>query len=289
MRSPAAAEYLDRVALLTGELFVTTQLTTAGDIPRLSASGTYASYQNSVNDSPVTSIIRLGQKPEKIAELPTGNIAFDAGGKRLAWIRFVKSGDATATEIVVRDLATGQDAVWLGPGMTKSDLKWSAQDDAVLFLGSTSTDRSDVFRVRAGQAPEVLTPEPGRKSNLVIDSAGRTLIYTEGGAGAGGGRGGGAPGRAGGAGAGGAGATGAAGAGAAGARPRNSRAGATPPTGTAAAGGATGGAGGIGGWRRRWTRESFELRDRVAGQQVHAQDQRICADAVGGWQHRRVD
>src|SRR6187401_47278 len=38
MRSPAAAEYLDRVALLTGELFVTTQLTTAGDIPRLSAS-----------------------------------------------------------------------------------------------------------------------------------------------------------------------------------------------------------------------------------------------------------
>ena len=192
MRSPAAAEYLDRVALLTGELFVTTTLTTAGDLPRLSANGGYASYQNTTEAGPMTSIIRLGAKPEKIAVLPTAAVAFDNAGKRLSWLRYVKTGDPTASEIVVRDLASGKEDVWLGTGMSKSELKWSSDGEAVLFLGSTAADRSDVYRLRAGQTPEVLTPEPGRKSNPVLDATGRTLIYTELAANAGGGRGSGA-------------------------------------------------------------------------------------------------
>jgi len=199
MRSPAADEYRDRVALLTGELYVTTVITTAGDLPRLSGNGAFASYQMTPNGNPITSIVRLGTTPEKIAELPTATVAFDRTGRRLAWLRYLTTGDPTASDIVVRDLTTGQETVWLGPGMSKSELKWSGDSESVLFLGSTpaQADRSDVFRLRAGQAPELLTPEPGRKSNPIIDGTGRTLIYTEGGTG--GGRGGGAGGRAGGA------------------------------------------------------------------------------------------
>src|SRR5262245_24546028 len=36
MQSPSAAEYFDRVALLTGELFVTSEVTTDGRNPRIS-------------------------------------------------------------------------------------------------------------------------------------------------------------------------------------------------------------------------------------------------------------
>ena len=48
MKSAAAPEYLERVALLTGELYVTTTLTTAGDLPRLSPNGAYARDRKSV-------------------------------------------------------------------------------------------------------------------------------------------------------------------------------------------------------------------------------------------------
>ena len=165
MKSAAAPEYLERVALLTGELYVTTTLTTAGDLPRLSPNGAYASYQNTSTAGPMTSIIRLGDKPTKIAELPTALIAFDSAGKRVAWLRYVTTGDPTASEIVVRDLATGQETVWLKPGMSKSDLKWSADGESVLFLGVASAERTDVYSLRAGQAPEQLTKDPGRKTN----------------------------------------------------------------------------------------------------------------------------
>ena len=39
MASPAANEYLERIALLTGELFVSTELTTDGRNPRISFNG----------------------------------------------------------------------------------------------------------------------------------------------------------------------------------------------------------------------------------------------------------
>ncbi|HEX7778003.1 MAG TPA: hypothetical protein VF424_02125, partial [Vicinamibacterales bacterium] len=45
MRSPAAAQYLERVALLTGELFVTTGLSNDGRNPRISADGQVATYE----------------------------------------------------------------------------------------------------------------------------------------------------------------------------------------------------------------------------------------------------
>ena len=54
MQSPAAAEYLERVALLTGELFATTELTTDGRNPGISANGRYASYETGLAPNAVT-------------------------------------------------------------------------------------------------------------------------------------------------------------------------------------------------------------------------------------------
>ena len=45
MQSPAAAEYFERVALLTGELYTTTVLTTDGRNPRDLGQRAYASYE----------------------------------------------------------------------------------------------------------------------------------------------------------------------------------------------------------------------------------------------------
>ena len=45
MRSPAADEYRDRVALLSGELFTTIELTTDGRNPKISPNGEFAMYE----------------------------------------------------------------------------------------------------------------------------------------------------------------------------------------------------------------------------------------------------
>jgi Tol biopolymer transport system component len=214
MRSPAASEYLERVALLTGELYVTTVLTDNGANPRISGNGAYASYQTTINKIAHTIVVRVSPKPQVVADLQTLTVAFDAAGRRLAWLRQAPGSEAAAAELIVRDLTTGADRVWLGPGMTKIALAWSADDRSVVFTGLQPgvTDRNDVYSVTEGQTPVLLTTEPGLKTGVLLDRSGRTIVYQEtaargggpaapgtgGGRGAGGGqgrggRGGGAP------------------------------------------------------------------------------------------------
>jgi hypothetical protein len=144
---------------------------------------------------------------ETIADLP-GPAVFDRSGRRVAWLRLSQPpSDARNSEIVVRDLASGTEQVWLGAGLNKTGpLSWS--DDSVIFLGAGSGDstRTDFYAVRPGSAPVRLTEEPGFKMNAVIDARATVLAYTvttvspfgaPGGAGGGAG-GGGAGGRAGG-------------------------------------------------------------------------------------------
>ena len=204
MNSAAAAEYLERVALLTGELYSTTEITTDGRNPRISATGTIASYETGPAASPMTRIVRVTSPAKPLAELPTTTVAFDRAGRRVAWLR---TAAGSAPEIVVRDLSSGADRVWLGGGLLKSSLAWSADDQSVIFLGAESAEsaRADIYSVREGQPATALTGEAGFKSAPVLDSAGATLAYTVAatnpfagrgagaGRGGGGGRGGGTP------------------------------------------------------------------------------------------------
>ncbi len=212
MKSPQAMDYLERVALLTGELFVSTEIAPDGANPRISADGGYVSY---VTGPPtVTRIVRTASPQDKVAELPSTITAFDRSGRRVAWLRGGQPPDTRASEIVVRHLDTGQEQVWLGAGLYKAGLMWS--DDAVVFLGAEdgNTTRTDFYAVRSGAAPVRLTEEPGFKTNPFFDGRGTVLAYTvanaspfappaAGGGRAGGGGAGGGGGRAGGGGAGG--------------------------------------------------------------------------------------
>src|SRR5262245_31130490 len=74
MRAPAAAQYLERVALLTGELFVTTELSNDGRNPRISADGQVATYETGNPQDPVTRIVRLDATPKQIAEVRATNV-----------------------------------------------------------------------------------------------------------------------------------------------------------------------------------------------------------------------
>lgn len=208
MKSPAAAEYLERVALLTGELYTTTVLTTDGRNPKISGDGGFATYETGAATAAVTRLVKLGATTQTVADLPTATVAFDRSGGKLAWLKSTPGGDPAASEIVVRDLRTGTERSILGPGLAKISLAWSGDDQSVIFVGAKPDDatRSDIYSVRDG-AVVALTDQPGFKTAPIVDARGTTLVYTvaaqsplagrgagagRGGAG-GGGRGGGAP------------------------------------------------------------------------------------------------
>jgi Zn-dependent M28 family amino/carboxypeptidase/Tol biopolymer transport system component len=210
MRSPQAQAYLERVALLTGELHISTEISADGTNPRISSDGRHVSYQTGAAGAVRTRIVRVGTPVETVAELPTSVTSFDLEGRRVAWLRGGTAADTRAAEIVVRDLPNGADRVWLGPGLHKAALSWT-RDGRVIFLGADDAEagRNDVYAAREGTAPVRLTDEPGFKTGPLIDPAGTALIYTSaaaspfagrtGGAGPGGARGGGAGGGRGGA------------------------------------------------------------------------------------------
>lgn len=214
MRSPAASEYLERVALLTGELFVTTEVSADARTPRISADGQLALYETGDLQKPVTRLVRVGANPQVVTELPAVNVLLDPTGTRLAWLRLPAPGaDPSMTEIAVRDLASGDEVAISGGGLLRTGLAWSSDGRQLFFVGGGPADpaRSDVYSLLVPVQPtdrEVrLTDRPGHKTNLIVDPSGAALIYAETmqspfagrggrggpGGGGGGGRGGGVP------------------------------------------------------------------------------------------------
>jgi Tol biopolymer transport system component len=178
--SPAAAEYHERMALLTGELFRTIELTPDGRNPRVSSNGQYVAYDTGTGADAVTRIVRLAARDLPVADLRTGSVAFDPAGTRVAWLRPAQTAEASSSAIVVRDLSSGQEREWLGGSLLKSSLAWSGDGRHVLFLGIDPADRSrsDVYGVDgSGEAAVRLSTQPGLKSRPLIDPQGDALVY----------------------------------------------------------------------------------------------------------------
>ncbi|HUF46384.1 MAG TPA: M20/M25/M40 family metallo-hydrolase [Vicinamibacterales bacterium] len=172
LQSPAAGEYLERAALVTGELFVTTDLTTGGRNPAVSADGRFASFEIGSADEPVTRVVRLtdgGAQPA--AEMAGGGLVFSPRGASVVWMR--------GNELVVRDLDAGREQVVATGSLLKTEVAWNGDGTAVLFVGADPADlgRSDVYSVTPGAAPRRLTSEPGFKTNVRAGTNGRTLLY----------------------------------------------------------------------------------------------------------------
>lgn len=171
MKSPAAAEYRDRVALLTGELFTTTELTTDGRNPRISPNGQFVAFETGATTDVVTRIVKLDPSPKTIAELKGTSFVFDDGthGAML---------DATGGLVLV-DVTTGATR----PVNTGNLLKASPMlgpNGSLLFIGADPADatRNDIYQAHENGAPTRLTIEGGFKTNPLVDPTGAALVYT---------------------------------------------------------------------------------------------------------------
>jgi Tol biopolymer transport system component len=208
MQSPSAAEYRDRVALLTGELFVTTELTTDGRNPHVSTTGRYISYETGPTAKVVTRIVTVTNgRVQSVAELGGSDAALDPTETRVAWLRpkvtpewaqaaasvdlagSTQERTAAQTtltyllgrdgELVVRDLASGAERVWPAAGLLKTSPSWSGDGRRLLFVGADANDtsRTDIYATDGAATPARLTDQPGFKANVLIDPKDRALVY----------------------------------------------------------------------------------------------------------------
>ena len=215
--SPEASASLETIALQTGELFHTTELTTDGAEPEFSPDSKHFTYETGTGLSRTTRLFAAANPSKATAELQGSAAAFSPDGTRLAYLKLTPSPalleaqaavdrapqqerqqrQATVTrgiqfesQIAVRDLASGSESVLSVGEMRKTAIAFGA-GGTVVFAGAAGSDPVQLHVVSSSGAAVLKTEGAGEKAPLAVNSTGTALLYSIRAPGAGGGRGGG--------------------------------------------------------------------------------------------------
>ncbi|MFO7692422.1 MAG: M20/M25/M40 family metallo-hydrolase [Vicinamibacterales bacterium] len=208
LAAPGGGQWLEQVALQTGELFQTREVTADGANPRFSPDGRFVAYETGAGPARLTRIVEPAAGMRVAAEVKGHSLAFLPQGDRVVYLKFQASEALTQAQadIVTRSLATGQERVCPTDGLLKSAVVSSADGRIVYVTGAREDDpsRSDIYGIAVDcDHPVAVTREPGYKAGILVDPMGAYLLYgttgvnpfakpaAGGGASAGGGRGGG--------------------------------------------------------------------------------------------------
>ncbi len=207
--SPGGDARFDHIALQTGELFESRELTADGRNPRFSSDGRFLAYEIGLEVSRRTRILRNDDALAQVAEVPGVSATFSADGSRVAYLK-IGAGDALAaaaravdeaplaaqnrnvlvqalawevlrsSTITVRDLASAAEREIATPGLLKTALTFGPDGRTLYFLGGREgeDDRNDIYSVVEGGAPTPVGDAPGLKGVPTIDPSGSVLLYT---------------------------------------------------------------------------------------------------------------
>lgn len=209
LNAPGGDAFLDRVALQTGELFATRELTPDGRAPRFSPNGTFIVYETGYEVSRKTRILRNDTTRELVAELPGNSATFSADSSKVAYLKVPTSQEVTNASseleratltasnrsflinslawlinrdgtITVRDLNTQRETEIAAPGLVKTGLAFAPDGGMLYFLGSQVADesRNDIYSVAEGGQPVVVADVPGFKTAPIVAGTGAALVYT---------------------------------------------------------------------------------------------------------------
>jgi hypothetical protein len=211
LNGPGGDDYLEPIALTTGELYRSYELTADGRAGRFSPDGRYIVYETGLETSRRTRILRNDHARDLVVELPGVSATFTSDSARVAYLR-VDDSDAikhaaealdaaTLTQpdrnalvqaltwqlsrdstIVVRDLASGRETVLpTPPALVKSGLAFAADNASLLFLGAREGEdgRTDIYRIAEGDAaPAMAVDAGGLKNAPMVAANGAVLVYT---------------------------------------------------------------------------------------------------------------
>ena len=206
--APGGERWLEPVALQTGELFQTREITADGANPRFSPDGRFVAYETGSGAARLTRIVEPAAGMRVMAEVKGHSLAFLPQGDRAVYLKFQASEDLTRAQadldkaaqtparfaaqqqlnwlqfkhvdIVTRSLATGQERVCPTDGLLKSAVASSADGRIVYVTGAREDDpsRSDIYGIAVDcDHPVAVTKEPGHKTGIVVDPKGAYLLY----------------------------------------------------------------------------------------------------------------
>ncbi len=215
--SPGAAAALEPIALQTGELYKTTELTRDGEAPAFSPDSRRVAFETGAGLSRKTRIIPVGNaaRVESPIELPGVGAAFSVDGLKVAYLRLPNSQNATAAQtaldgagqadraqrvnvlnqiiaaesrVVVRELATGRESA-LDTGSLRVTAVLCGAETVVVTGYPPDGGAAQIYDVAEGRAPIPRTTGDTDKIMQARNSTGTVLTFTTraiGGAGRGG-------------------------------------------------------------------------------------------------------
>jgi hypothetical protein len=208
LTAPGGDTLHDAIALHTGELFQSAELTTDGRAPRFSPDGVFVAYETGLEVSRRTIVVRNAAPFARVAELPGVSATFSPGGGRVAYLKLTDSSELSAAAkaiddaplagqnrnalvqalnyqvmrnntIVIRDLNTQQEREIPVPALLKTGLSYSADGRRLYFLGGSEADdtRNDIYAVAEGQPASRVGDADGIKGTPIVDASGASLMY----------------------------------------------------------------------------------------------------------------
>ena len=212
-----AAAAFDTIALQTGELFQTTEITTDGASPVFSPDGRHFTYESGTGLTRTTRLFATANPGKPMAELQGSGVTFSPDSTKLAYLKLTPSPalleaqaavDRAAagerqqrqavvtraiqreSQIAVHDLANGSETVMNVGDLRKSALAFGA-GGAVAFAGAPGDEPTQIYVATSGGASLLQTNGTGEKAPTAINATGTALLYSIRAPGSGGGRGGG--------------------------------------------------------------------------------------------------
>jgi len=201
--SPSADASLETIALQTGELYRTTELTTDGDAPLFSPDGRYIAYETGTSVAPRTRIVDAASLAVT-SELPGYGAAFSPDSSKLAYLRLVASDAllkaqaevdaapqaertqrqdavnqqiAAEAQIVVRDLATGREMPIETGALRKTAIAYGS--NTIVFSGWAADGTTvQIYEAAEGRAPVLRSTGGVDKVLQQANANGTAVIFT---------------------------------------------------------------------------------------------------------------
>jgi hypothetical protein len=208
MSGPEGDAALEEIALQTGELYRTRELTADGRAPRFSPDGRFVAYETGLEISRRTRVLPSDGAGAAI-DLPGVSATFSFDGRSVAYLKLGDAPDLAAAVnaldqaplagqnrgaliqalnfqvqrnalIVVRNLSTGEERSLEAPGLLKTGLAFGADNRTVYFLGADENEplKNDIYSVAEGRGPARVGSAEGLKGTPTVDPTGTVLLYT---------------------------------------------------------------------------------------------------------------
>jgi hypothetical protein len=210
LSAPGGERALESIALTTGELYQTREVTAGGRNGRFSPDGRFLLYETGLETSRRTKILKNDDTRAEVADLPGVSATFSASLPQVAYLKIPDHDEIRAASealekasltaqnrnqlvqtlawlvakyaaVVVHDLNNGREMSLPTPDLLKTGLTFSADGRLLYFLGGREEepDRTDIYVISENEPrPVIVADVPGLKSAPVVDPAGAVLLYT---------------------------------------------------------------------------------------------------------------